>query len=119
MPNEIRLTLLLEAVKNGMTAKLSKTETKDMSGVQMLSNIQTLSTSTEAIVLGDVAAPYRVAICNVDAAINVDISLDNANAQKVSTLNPGEYCLLNRPPAALYATGASGTPNIAVVAVEV
>ena len=120
MANEIQFSLLVAALKNGVNVTTGTQQGfRDMTGSEMLTNVQTVGTSPEAVVVGDVTTPGLWFLRNAGTTGNLLISLDNASADLFSTLNPGEFCLLNRAPATLYAAASAGTISLHVVLIEV
>lgn len=88
------------------------------SGSKIASRMQALSTTPAAIDLGGCSNIGEIAIRNLDSAIDVTISLDNAAADVVSVIKPGCGILLQFPPSTIYAKSASGTPSIFSTIVE-
>lgn len=117
MASEITIQARLSIVKNSTTSQLNKTLTDDLTGDEQFSNTQALSTSNEAVDTGDIAAADVdwIALLNLDAAINIAIYEDSGDANLICTLGPGQMALLPNP-GTLYATAASGTPLMQVVA---
>lgn len=127
MANEITITLSMSASKSGASvnsvgATGPATASYDMSGADMSSGTVATSTTTAALSVGTVTAPYRIYLCNLSTTSGEDVRIGNANADPitsiVSTLAPGDECFLVVPSGTLYVESASGTPNLFYVAVE-
>lgn len=74
MANELTITGSISFSKSGTTASVSKTGiTVDITGSNVLDITQTIGTSEEALVLGDVATPGYCIIENLDATNFVEI----------------------------------------------
>ena len=66
MENEISASVSLSVSKGGVSVNNSASRTATMSGDQMLSNVQIIGASAEALVLGDVATVGYVFIKNLE-----------------------------------------------------
>ena len=78
MANEISGSLSLTATKNGASVSASASipaAYTTMSGDQMISNVQIIGTSSEAITLGDVSTIGLVFLKNLDSTNFVTISV--------------------------------------------
>ena len=117
MANEITIAVQLNVTKNGATVAASPSVVQTMTGDQMLSNVQIIGTTNEALVIGDVTPTGWFFIKNLDATNYVEVFLDNGNAQLAAKLLPSEFCLL-KPGANIYARANTGACNCQIIAVE-
>lgn len=94
MANEISITAKLSVSKGGTSVtNATSTDSIDMSGTNMLTNVQNVGTSYEAAVLTDIdtAASYFVLARNKDATNYVEISFDAGSTYSLR-MNAGEIC---------------------------
>ena len=117
MANEISFSTSMSAAKNSATVSGSFSKTKDMSGDQMITNVQAIGTSNEAIVLGDISLPGVVMFKNMDATNYIELALDSSTTQVFSKLLAGESTLVHAV-AAIYARANTASCNLLVVAAE-
>lgn len=98
MADEISVTVAAAVAKGGASIECeSRTMTVDMSGVDMATFTQSVGTSNEALAVpGDIAAPCSMVVLNLDSTNYVEIFSDNANAELVHKLLPGEFGTINR-----------------------
>lgn len=74
-----------------------------MTGEDMFTQTQSISNSGyTALDVGSVTGSMNLMIQNIDSTNNVTVYKDNAGAHVHSVLGPGEFCYLNRLPAAPY-----------------
>ncbi len=92
---------------NSIQKTLSLTNSDLDSGTQNISN-----SGYTALESGACSYPCRVLIVNQDGANNVSIFKDNAGAQKIDELAPGEAFFAARAPAAYYLQFATATGQI-------
>jgi hypothetical protein len=120
MANEITGSVSITASKNGAAVSASATIAATMSGEQMISNVQIIGTSSEALVLGDVTTIGYVYLKNLDATNFVSISvLATAVAGTSFTkLLPGECCLFKAVSTTITAIADTSAVNLQVVAIE-
>jgi hypothetical protein len=118
MANEIQINLSLNASKNGAQVAGSTLLSIDMSGDQFISNVQIIGTSNEALVVGDVTTVGFVSVKNLDTTNYLEVFLDNANAQLVAKLLPGEACLFKPGTVTLYARANTAACNAQVILIE-
>ncbi len=128
MPNEITITLSMLASKGGASINTvgstgAASASYDMTGTDMLSGTQSVSTSPAALTLGGVTAPFRAYLCNMSSTSGEDIRVGNASADPitsiVSTLAPGDECFLVVPSGTtIYVESAAGSPNLFYALVE-
>lgn len=118
MANEIQLAASLQVSKNGATASGTYSGTITMAGNNLISNVQEIGTSNEAIQLGDVTATGMcVMLKNLDATNYVEIFSDSGNTNLISKLAAGMPCIL-WPNAVIYARANTAGISLAVVACE-
>ena len=93
MANEISLTAKLNVSKGGASAtNLTSTETVDMTGVNLSSDVQDVGTSYETIATGGVdttGSAYYAVIHNMDATNFITVSFDAATGH--ATIPPGGF----------------------------
>lgn len=92
---------------NSVQKALSLTGSDLDSGTQNVSN-----SGYTALESGACTYPCRVMILNTDSTNNVSIFKDNAGAQKIDELAPGEVFFASRAPAAYYLQFATATGQI-------
>lgn len=119
MASEISAAVSLNASKGGATVTASGTKTADMAGDQMITNVQAVGTSAEALVVGDVSTIGYVLIKNLDATNYVEIGLDSGvSTQVFGKLLAGDIMLLKASTATMYVKANTASCNIAVTVVE-
>lgn len=82
----------------------------------MLGNEQSIGTENQQLVLTGVTAPCILFVKNLDTVNYVEISLDNAQADVISKLQPGQACLVFLETATVYAKAHTGAVNVAIAA---
>ena len=119
MANEINVACSLSGSKGGATVTASGTKTADMAGDQMITNVQIVGTSAEALVLGDVSTIGYVMLKNLDATNFIEVALDSGvSTQKFAKLLAGDIMLFKASTATMYVKADSGACNLQVTAVE-
>lgn len=118
MANEITVAVSITCTKNGATVTGTASNTITMAGEQFISNVQAVGTSNEALVVGDVSTVGWVFCKNLDATNYVEVSLDNAQADIIATLLPGEAALFKPGTTTLYAKANTAGCNLQVVLIE-
>ena len=88
------------------------------SGSHSIDNIQSVGTTAEAIVLGDLANAAFILIENLDNTNYVEIALDNSITQIVSKLKPGGMCLISPETVTIYGKANTAACNCRVTACE-
>lgn len=132
MSNEIAVTLALSASKGGASVNSvgstsAASSTLDMTGTDMLSGTQIVSTTTAPLNIGSVTAPYTVLLRNLSSAPTEFIRVGNANADPITSIvtrlevgRPGS--LINVPAGgALWVesdTSTATSPTLAFTIVE-
>jgi len=143
MANEIRKSITTSWSKGGAQIIVSTAETLDQTGEQAHSSVQIISSTSEALVFGDVVAPAHIVFKNLNdkwadlttaeklAAGNVQATYEAANIVYVGTTNPTTsadaiYALypgagvsfLQTTTLAWYACKATDSVNLLVTAIE-
>lgn len=120
MANEISVTSILSASKNGASVSATHSLKQTMAGDQMISNVQIVGTASESILLGDVTTPGWVYLRNLDSTNFVSISvLATAVAGTSFTkLEAGESCLFKAVSTQLTAIADTAPVNLQVVVIE-
>jgi hypothetical protein len=94
MANEISITAKLSVSKGGTAVtNFTSTDSIDMTGTNMLTLVQNIGTSYEALTLTDIdtAAKYFVMLRNKDATNYVEVSFDAGSTFSLR-MEPGELC---------------------------
>lgn len=94
MAGEISIRASLSVSKGGTSvANATSTDSVDMSGTNMLTLVQNIGTSYEALTLTDIdtASEYWVLLRNKDATNYVEVSFDAGSTFSLKMM-PGELC---------------------------
>jgi len=92
MSNEIRATGNLQIIKDGFSVTGNNTQTLTLIGTQYIGNIQSIGTSYEPVVLGDLTdVRYMYLLNQSTASISVAV---NASSQSFSVLQPDDVALI-------------------------
>ena len=118
MANEVNVRATLTAKKGGAEINIGKTKTITMSGDQMMSNVQIVETSVEAIDFKEVAAPGYMLIHNMDSTNYVEIGVDAAGTENFAKLLAGQFMLFPAATATMYAKANTQACNVFICAVE-
>ena len=118
MANEVTIAVSLGISKSGVTAARAKTVQRDLTGSHQISQVQTIGSSAELIVFGDLGNVAHVALHNLGDTNAVTISLDSGATDVVCVLAPGDIAYLPGSASTLYAKTATGSSDLAVVACE-
>lgn len=129
MANEITTSISLLASKGGASVNSvgSATTTAaakswSMTGNGMGTTVQTLPTATTTLlsVPGSISGYFRILVRNMDAALYVDLSYDNASAQIWCRVFPGEAVIWHAPDKTkIYGKPTGGADvDIAITCVE-
>ena len=121
MANEVSINVSLQINKNGVLQQLSRNITRDMAGVNQISNVQTIGTSAELLVIGDLANINHLAIVHLGTTENpVAISLESDGSSPFANLVSGDILYMPLPAATtqIYAKATGGTSDIAILACE-
>lgn len=120
MANEITMSVALAASKGGVSVTGSKSNTFTLAGSNMISNVQTLSTTTPvAVNVGSCTQIQYMMIVNMDASATVTIGTTSASPPTggVQVIPAGGAVLLAGSALTYYAYASAGC-DINVVAVE-
>lgn len=118
MANELTLSFGLQFSKSNMNCSASKSGLQvTVAGTNYIQNVQSIGTSNEAVVVGD-TVPGCVAIINTDATNYVEIFSDNGNANLISKLFPGHFCVVHLASVTLYARANTAAVEIQVTAID-
>ena len=118
MAREITASASLTASKGGASVSASAAITNDMAGDQMLTNVQNIGTSAEALVLGDITTIGFLFVKNLDATNYVEVDSVNTLDEFPQKLLPGEFVLLKPQTTTIYAKANTAACNVLVQAVE-
>ena len=129
MANEITISLSMSASKGGASintvgATGPASATYNMTGADMLSATQALTTSTIAVPLGSVTGDYRLYACNLEdplATTPATISFDRAtpvSANPPIRLAAGDECLIVVPSGTTMYVNASANCSMYYAVVE-
>lgn len=94
MASEISITAKLSVSKGGTTVtNATSTDSIDMTGTNMLTLVQNIGTSYEALTLTDIdtASKYFVMLRNKDATNYVEVSFDAGSTYSLR-MDAGELC---------------------------
>jgi hypothetical protein len=94
MANEISITAKLSVSKSGTTVtNATSTDSINMTGTNMLTLVQNVGTSYEALTLTDIdtASKYFVMLRNKDATNYVEVSFDAGSTYSLR-MDAGELC---------------------------
>lgn len=116
--NEVTIAVSLGINKSGVASSLSRTLQRDLSGSNQISQVQTIGTSKELLVIGDLGNVAHIALSNIGETNSIAISLDNAGVNVICTLAPGAVAYLPATSSTLYAATDAGSSDLAVVACE-
>lgn len=120
MANEITQTVTLEATKGGASVKISNTKRIDMAGNEMVQSTQSIGTSAEALVLGDVSgAPSTISIKNLDPTNFVEIGGDSGLTVFKIKIRAGHAALFQAAAVPLYGKADTAAVRIQIVAMEI
>ena len=124
MANEVSIQGRVLAVKNGITTDSTAQNLQlTMAGNTAVKNIQTIGTTTEALVLGDVATPGYLYLKRATAPTGdtVYISLDTpaSSGNAFATLDAvSKFAIVPCQQTTIYAKAAATATNIEVLAVS-
>jgi hypothetical protein len=119
MANEITISATLSASKNGAQVTSTASTLVSMSGDEMLTNVQNVGTSAEAVTVADLDTAGYAFFKNMDATNFVEIALDSAvSTQVFCKLLAGEFSLIKLKTTTIYAKADTGAVNLLVTACE-
>jgi hypothetical protein len=120
MSQEIQFNGALTVSKNGAVVSGSASLLVDMTGTNMIANVQNIGTSTEQITFGDVSTPGYAFFKNLDPTNFVMIGLTTAvtSGNAMLKLLPGECALCPTRQTVIYAIADTGACDLLVVIAE-
>ena len=118
MANEISASMSFSAAKAGGVISGVYSNTYDMSGTHMLSNVQSVGTSSETLFLGDIASLGSVMVKNLDPTNYVQIDSGTAFDKFPQKILPGQMIFLNPQTITIYAKANTAPCDIQVTAAE-
>lgn len=118
MANEITASVSLKFSKGGKTASVSKQGIQlTMSGTDYTRHTQTIGTSEEALVLGDVGTLGLMVVTNLDATNFVSIRPATGGTNTIK-IKAGETQMFRLATAAPFAIADTGAVEIEVLLLE-
>lgn len=118
MANEITIAVTLKASKNGAGISVTTTKTLDMAGTHMINNVQSVGTSWEQMVIGDVSGAGFVYVKNLDATNYVEVALANDGTKIFQKILPGEATLIKAETDTMYLQANGADCDVEIAAVE-
>lgn len=120
MANELNTNITFSVNKNNILISGVLNKSNDMSGTELISNVQTIGESAgEALQLGDITGvPGGLFVRNLDETNYVELALDSNMTQKFAKLLPGQGLVLPPAVAAIYAKANTAACPCHVVACE-
>ncbi len=103
--------MILNVTKNGTTISLNKSLAVDMVASPMIQNVQTVATSAELLVVGDVStgSPGFGYFQNLDATNNLLMALSSDFSDHFATLLPGEFAFIPLKTGVIYVKSSAST----------
>ncbi len=120
MADEITVSGAISYSKNGAELANSKAALSiTAAGNRCVSHVQAISSSEEAIELGEMTAPGYCYFKNLDSTITIELRVATGGA-KFAKLKAGEFCILRLGSGAQapYAIADSGTPLLLCTIIE-
>lgn len=118
MANEITISVSIAVSKNGLSEDLAFTgNLVTLTGSNWMKNIQSVGTSEEAILLGDVGTPGFMIVKNLDATNFVSIRSGTGAANTVK-IKAGEVALFRHSGSAPFAIADTGACRIQYLLLE-
>lgn len=120
MANEITVTCRLRVAKGNLSEDTQSVSKQiDMAGTNLIKNVQTIGTTHEALVLGDVSGGHQAYFRNNDATNYVEIGRDvAATFYPVIKLKAGEFAIAPIATDALYAKANTSPVDLLAFIVE-
>jgi hypothetical protein len=119
MANEITIAATLSATKNGATVTSTASALVTMTGDEMLTNVQNVGTSAEAVTVTDLDTAGYAFFKNMDATNFLELALDSSvSTQVFAKLFPGQFALLPLKTTTIYAKADTAGVNLLVTACE-
>lgn len=120
MANEITASASLSVSKGGATISATAGNSFTLTGDEMITLVQNVGTSAEAVVLTDLDTAGYAFFKNMDVTNFVEIALDSGvSTQIFAKLYPGQFALIPLKTTTLYAKFDTGAGNLLVCACEV
>lgn len=118
MAAEITLTANIAVAKGNIAsiARVASNKSVDLAGDAYISNVQTIGTSEEALLMGDVTAGGYIWVHNLDATNFVSLRPGAGTANCVKLL-PGEYAMF-RASVALWGIADTAPVQLEYLAIE-
>jgi hypothetical protein len=122
MANELSATARLSFSKSNASLNVSVSAIRTISGSTYTDTIQTIGTSAEAIVFGDIGTPGYYMLQNLDATNYVEISHDAGAtySHKLfagSATAPGDFMITRNNGGAVHARANTAAINLSIRAV--
>lgn len=120
MANEIQISANFSATKNGVTVSGNSSNVIDMSGTNMIGNVQSIGIVSEQIVLSDVTTPGYYFFKNLDQTNEIRISLATpvSAANAFCTLKPNQGALIPSAQTTIHAIAINAPCDLFVAACE-
>lgn len=113
MADELTLNLKIKYDKNGISDSRSFSDTVDVTGSGTIGGVQTIGTTEEALVVGDVATLGYARFLNIDATNYVTIgNYTGGTYYPVLKLKPGEAAVCRLAAATIYAKANTGAVKL-------
>lgn len=119
MASEIKTQIQLTCNKGGAAVNVGGSVIQDMAGAQMVQNTQIVTTSIAALSMGAITGvPAWVYLKNLDATNYIELSTDNAMANKFMKILPGGSVLFPPSSATIYVRAHTASCNVVLAAME-
>jgi len=119
MATVISLSALLTIVRDGQQIlRLNPTDSFTATGQESNQTVQSVGTSAEALVLGEVSTIGYTLVMNLDATNYVEIDNEAGMAGWPQKLLAGDFILLKPQAATIYGKANTAACNVLVAAVE-
>lgn len=116
MGDEIRISATLRYAKNQESSSITTAFTADQTGSAFESGLQTVGTSEEALVKGDIGTIGYVGVRNTDATNFVELGA--VTAEYSVKLAPGEGCVMPWKRTNIYAKADTASCKVAYTLIE-
>jgi hypothetical protein len=119
MASETRVSASLQCDKNLVHVAANVNRIADMAGTNVITIVQDIGTSAEALSMVDVTTIGYILLRNLDPTNYVELGLDAAvTAQVFAKLLPGDIALFPAKTATMYAKANTAGIQLQIVAVE-
>lgn len=115
MANSQSIQIALNAVISGISYLQNISVSTTPAGNQALQNIQTVGTSTEALLLGDVGTIGYIIVKNTDSTNYCDVAVDNADAAPIAKILAGGIAVIPASAATYYAKANTSAVALLVI----